>query len=154
MKNYLNSQQKKNLTVMFACAQFLQEIIEAGERYIPSSVQADLKRGRTFTQKAMDAWLAELDQKTARYVVNTIKDHEICVMPTLSARTSELFREYQGMLSGKEYMHRMAEITLDAKCKSCDGSCRDTCALLECYTHFEVPVFDETHPNCPYAMIR
>ncbi|MFX4303022.1 DUF5651 domain-containing protein [Alicyclobacillus tolerans] len=43
---------------------------------------------------------------------------------------------------------------MDAKCKSCNGSCRDTCALLEFYTHFEVPAFDETHPNCPYAMIR
>lgn len=152
MQRYFNKHQKTTITLLLACQQFLQQAVENGESYIPSEVLGDLKRSRSFAKRSMDSWLESLDDKTAKSIVNMIRDYEITIQTNMQAAKDPARREQQAFLSGAEYVQRMAEASMEAKCASCDGSCRDACPLYESYVHFEVPEYDPNHALCPYAM--
>lgn len=147
-QTYLNSAQKVVLTKLFACYQFLDDLV-TDSRALPDDVVPDLKRARTFAWRTAKSWLKRYDEKTHRSILNLIKDHEIGIMTRREAIKTR--KEMDAMLSGKEYVERMTEVTWDAKCKTCDGSCQATCPLYESYRHFEVAEYDPSHPLCAYA---
>lgn len=137
---------------MLACSQFLEQSLERGEGFIPANVAADLKRGRTFTKRAMDEWLSEIDTKTAKGVVNMIKDYEISIQTNRQAANDPGKKMQAALNSGMEYIERFAEQAMAGNCANCDGACRDECPLYEGFVHFGIPTYDENHVNCPYAM--
>lgn len=147
---YLNSADKQALTMLAACAGFLEQSLE-GIRHVPKAAQSDMKRAKSFAWKAVQATLEPLEEKVKRQLLNIIKDVDIGIV---SKKDVQAWKQSTDMyVSGKEFVHRMAEITMAARCATCDGSCRDTCPLYESYVHFEVPEFDPNHRNCPYSML-
>lgn len=148
MKTYLNSADKQNITILAAAAQFLDQAIESVSK-LPKPVVTNMKHGRTWTWKAVNETLESLDEKTRRQIVNIIKDTNIGV---ITKKDSQAWKKAADTyIGGQEYVHRMAEITMESKCRGCDGTCRDQCPLYESYVHFDVPTYDDGHPYCPYA---
>lgn len=149
---YLNANQKHALAKVFACYIFLSEAAEKAYKHMPKDVLTDLRHAKTRAYGAYDKWIRVIDDKSARGVVNVIRDMEIVIQTRKEA--SKEVKEMSAYISGKEYVERFAEITMDAKCKTCDGTIRDTCPLYEGYVHFQLEPYDPKHPNCPYSQVE
>ena len=144
-----NSADKQALTLFAAAAGFLDQSLD-GIRHIPAKAKADMRRAKSFAWRAVGQALQPLDEKTKKQLLNIVKDTTIGVV---SKRQANEWKDATDMyVGGKEYVHRMAEITMEAKCRTCDGTCRNSCPLYESYVHFDVPTLDNQHPNCPYSM--
>lgn len=149
---YLNANQKHALVKLYACSDFLAQAADKADKHMPKEALTALKHARTWSAKSWDKWLSQVDDKSSRGVVNMVRDFEVGIMTKRGA--SNDIKEMSAYLSGKEYVERMAEVTMEAKCSRCDGTVRDTCSLYESYVHFEVATFDDKHPNCPYAQLE
>lgn len=151
MQISLNSRQKHALAKLFACQEYLEQSVEGADKHMPKPVLSELKHARTRAKKAWDLYIHSVDAKSAKGVVNLVKDFEIVVMNKRAV--GDGVKEFEDMMSGKEYVYRMAEVAMSAKCQTCDGKCRDECPLYESFVHFDVPVYDENHTECPYSQL-
>lgn len=148
MKRYLNSQEKKTVSIASAIFNFYEQLL-AHSKALPKEAVTELKHAKTRTIKAREIIKDKVDPATRRFMENLVRDQTIGI---LSAKDSKEFRaEELRYFGGSEHVATFAEVVMETKCKSCDGTCRDSCPFYEGLVHFQMPEWDENDPYCPYA---
>jgi len=134
-----------------ACAQFLDQAIESARR-MDAKVLADMKRSRSFAWRTVDAALRPLDDRTKQQVLHLIHDIDIGIV---SKRDTNEWKDAVARYgTGTEYVHTIAEAAMESRCRVCDGGCQNECPIYESFVHFQVPIYDATHPKCEYSMVE
>lgn len=148
-KPYMNAGSKQAYVVFQGAETAIRGILEVASKSMPRSVSGDIKRALFFLRRGRETWRDSVDQKSIDSVMRIAADSNLGLV---NNRTKQLDKEmYEKYLFGKEHVTNAAEVTMEAKCRTCDGACRTECPLYEFYKHFDVAPWDPSHPHCEFA---
>jgi len=159
MKDYLSSREREEFFKVYAAWQATDGVIERTADKQRKEILADLKRGKSFLGRAIQTWVDPLDRKARETILKRARGLNVMVASDLSLKRAQVeylqhmkrVREEAYATDGKDYVCDLAEITMSAMCRRCNGQPKAHCVVYEALHALSIEPWDVQHPHCEYA---
>ncbi|MFB5193164.1 DUF5651 domain-containing protein [Alicyclobacillus fastidiosus] len=158
MKDYMNAAEQENFLMAWGAQSAIAIVIDEAQGHVPKEVLADLKRARSFTERALRNWIKPKNLKTKTIVTKKAagvsigllndakkKAEHVAFLKHMQKVREEAYRE------DPDHVLDLAEITMAVVCKKCSGKPKAKCPVYQAFQGLDIEPWDKNHPSCEYA---
>ena len=152
MKDYLNTEERKQLISILHLMSASERLLEG--KTFSKSEKGNLKRGFTFTSKAIESLRERLNQTAKDMLLKDIKKSKVYL--DIYNATEDYARKKKSDIDAayeenKDY-YRLVELILYYNCRNCEKHCTE-CEIYKEFEEHHIPEFGgvKNSGNCRYS---